>query len=81
MNKTDKRIKISDIEDIILQANMIVGLSNVFALFLDFTKEDEYLRCGMECLVNEARRLQYSCNTLYDKLFPSKLSESDENSD
>lgn len=72
MNETNKKIKVSDVEDIKLQADIIVGLSNVFALFLDFTKEDEDLRGGMECLVNEASRLQESLNALYDKLFPKK---------
>lgn len=85
MNNTEKRIKISEIEEIKFQADNIVGLSNIFALFLDFTKENEYLRGSMECLVNEAKRLQADCNNLLEKLFPTKIlnkeSELDNNSD
>ena len=54
MNETNKKIKITEIEELKYQADIIVGLSNVFALFLDFTEEDEHLKGGMECLVNEA---------------------------
>lgn len=72
---SNKKINVSDIEEIKFQADNIVGLSNIFALFLDFTKENEYLRGSMECLVNEASRLQTNCDDLLEKLFPSKKSE------
>lgn len=81
MNNTEKRIKISEVEEIKFQADNIAGLTNVFALFLDFTKENEFLRGGMECLVHEAKRLQTDCDDLLEKLFPSKNSVVDNTSD
>lgn len=72
MNETNKKIKITEIEELKYQADIIVGLSNVFALFLDFTEEDEHLKGGMECLVNEACRMRDNCNAICKKLFPSK---------
>lgn len=68
----EKRIKVSEIEEIKLQADIVCGLSNVFESYLSFTEEDDYLRAGMECLANEAYTLKYNCNALYYKLFPSK---------
>lgn len=70
---SDKKFTISDIEEIKFQADNIAGLTNVFVLFLDFTKENEFLRGGMECLVHEAKRLQTDCDDLLEKLFPSKI--------
>lgn len=78
---SDKKFTISDIEEIKFQADNIVGLTNIFALFLDFTKENEFLRGGMECLVHEAKRLQTDCDDLLEKLFPSKNSVVDNTSD
>lgn len=78
---SDKKFTISDIEEIKFQADNIAGLTNVFALFLDFTKENEFLRGGMECLVHEAKRLQTDFDDLLEKLFPSKNSVVDNTSD
>lgn len=78
---SDKKFTISDIEEIKFQADNIVGLTNIFALLLDFTKENEFLRGGMECLVHEAKRLQTDCDDLLEKLFPSKNSVVDNTSD
>lgn len=78
---SDKKFTISDIEEIKFQADNIAGLTNVFALFLDFTKENEFLRGSMECLVHEAKRLQTDCDDLLEKLFPSKNSVVDNTSD
>lgn len=77
MHENQRRVKITEIEEIKFQSDNIVGLSNIFALYLDFANEDEYLRVSMECLVNEASRLQDKCNILLEKMFPSKKSEAD----
>ena len=63
----EKRIKISDIENIKFQADMIAGLSSVLALFLDFTGEDDHLKGALECLMNESFRMQDNCNSLLIK--------------
>ena len=74
MNENERRVKISEMEDIKLQAEIVCGLSNVFESYLSFTEEDDYLRAGMECLADEAYTLKDNCNALYYKLFPSKES-------
>lgn len=68
MSETNKKIKITEIEEIKYQADMIAGLSTVFALLLSFTKEDEHLRGGLNCLMNEANRLQNNCDNLLEKV-------------
>ena len=80
MNENERRVKISEVEDIKLQADIVCGLSNVFESYLSFTEEDDDLRAGMECLADEAYTLKDNCNALYYKLFPSKEIESDNNS-
>lgn len=70
-NKSNQKIKVSEIEEIKYQADMIYGLSAVFTVFLDFTEEDNQLKGAMECLMNEANRLQDNCDNLLEKICSS----------
>lgn len=55
---------ISEIEEIKYKSNMIAGLSTVLSVFLAAEQEDELLIGAIQCLKEEAFRLQYKCNNL-----------------
>lgn len=63
-----KRIKISEVEEIKYQADRIAGLSSILALFLSFTGEDDHLKGALECLMNESFRMQDNCDSLLQKI-------------
>lgn len=63
-----KRIKISEVEEIKYQADRIAGLSSIFAMFLSFTGEDDQLKGALECLMNESFRMQDNCDSLLQKI-------------
>lgn len=68
MGKIDKKIKITDIEEITLQAETLSGLSHVCAMYLDHTGENSFLKNALECLSDEANEHQKYCNLLLENL-------------
>lgn len=62
-----KNITIADLEEIKFQADIIAGLSSVFTVYIDCTKEDVHLKGALESLLNEAYKMQDSCDSLLKK--------------
>ena len=62
-----KNITVTDLEEIKFQADIIAGLSSVFVVYIDCTEQDAYLKGALESLLNEAYKMQNSCDNLLEK--------------
>ena len=66
--KPKKTIRVIEMDELSHQANILSGLSHVCAMYLSFTKENDFLQNALECLNNEADKHQDYCKLLLDKI-------------
>ena len=66
--KKEKSIKVIELDELSHQADILSGLSHVCAMYLSFTKENDFLQNALECLNDEANKHQDYCNLLLEKI-------------
>ena len=66
--KSKKVVRVIEMDELSHQADILSGLSHVCAMYLSFTKENDFLQNALECLSDEADKHQDYCNLLLDKI-------------
>ena len=68
MENTKPEIRKVDIDDLVLQAKQIAGLTQVFEIFIANEEQEDFLPCAFECVTDLAYKHYDDCENLLNKL-------------
>ena len=66
--KSQKVIRVIEMDELSHQADILSGLSHVCTMYLSFTGENDDLQNALECMNDEAIKHQEYCKSLLDKI-------------
>lgn len=72
MKKSKNNIKITEMEKVVQQSEIIAGLTHVYTIYTDSFGNDEYMKNALECLSNQACEHRDYCRLLDKKISNEK---------
>lgn len=72
MKKSKNNIKITEMEKVVEQSEIIAGLAHVYTIYMDSFGNDEHMKNALECLSNQAYEHRDYCRQLDTKISKEK---------